>query len=133
METVVKEFVENWRAAVEGGDPSATRELLADEMTFSSPVLFKPSSNRAYIETVLGFVEQTLENFEYIEEYEQAGGAALVFRASVGDLTVEGVDFFKINDEGKTTDLKVMIRPLNGAMALAQIMKDHFAAMEPTQ
>ena len=129
MEPAVEKFVEQWRDALKRGDPGGTLALLADEMTFYSPVLFKPSTDRAYIDTVLRFVEETLSDFEYIEIYSQPGGAAMVFRARVGEMTVEGIDLFKINGEGKATELKVMIRPLNAAMALAQIMKDHFSAM----
>lgn len=130
MDAVVESFIQKWRDSVEQDKPEATHALLAEEMTFYSPVIFKPSSDRAYIDTVLGFVGQTFDDFEYIDQYEQPGGAALVFRARVGEMSLEGVDFFKINGEGKATELKVMIRPLNAAMALAQIMKDRFAATE---
>ena len=51
----------------------------------------------------------------------------------VGDLSVEGVDFFKLNEQGKVTELKVMLRPLNAAMTLAETMKAHFAGMTASQ
>ena len=133
MEAVVEKFVANWRNAVEGGNPEKIFLLLSNEMTFYSPVLFKPSTDREYIDTVLKFVDQTLSDFEYTEIYQQPHGAAMMFRANVGDLTVEGTDFFKINEEGKVTELKVMLRPLNATMILGQAMKDHFASITASQ
>lgn len=129
METHVETFVSNWRAAIAGKDPDELQALLADEMTFYSPVLFKPATDRAYIEAVLSLVEETLEDFEYVDQYEQPGGVAMLFKAKVGDLAVDGVDFFKIDSDGKARELKVMLRPLNATMLLAQTMKDKFAAM----
>ena len=133
MGTLVETFIANWRDAAEGKDPEKIFTLLSNEMTFYSPVLFKPSTDRVYIDAILRFVDETLSDFEYIEIYEQAQGAAMIFRAKVGDLTVEGVDFFKLDDEGKVTELKVMLRPLNATMILGQAMKDHFAAMTASQ
>jgi len=101
MGTLVETFIANWRDAAEGKDPEKIFTLLSNEMTFYSPVLFKPSTDRAYIDAILRFVDETLSDFEYIEIYEQPQGAAMIFRAKVGDLTVEGVDFFKLDDEGK--------------------------------
>lgn len=133
MDTLVENFIANWRDAVEGKNVEKIFPLLSNEMTFYSPVLFKPSTDRAYIDAVLRFVDETLSDFEYIDIYGQAQGAAMMFRAKVGDLTVEGVDFFKLDDEGKVTELKVMLRPLNATMILGQAMKDRFAAMTPSQ
>ncbi len=133
MGTLVEIFVANWRDAVEGKDAEKIFPLLSNEMTFYSPVLFKPSSDRAYIDAVLRFVDETLSDFEYIEIYEQPHGAAMIFRAKVGDLTVEGVDLFKLDEQGKVTELKVMLRPLNATMILGQAMKDHFAAVTASQ
>ncbi len=133
MGTLVETFIAKWRDAVEGGDAEKIYPLLSNEMTFYSPVLFKPSTDRAYIDAILRFVDETLSDFEYIESYQQPQGAAMMFRAKVGDLTVEGVDFFKLNEEGKVTELKVMLRPLNAVMTLAETMKAHFAGMTAPQ
>jgi len=122
-----------WSKAVTAGDTEGIRSLLSDEMTFYSPVLFKPSTDRAYINQVLSFVDSSLSDFEYVDHYEQPGGLAMLFRAKVGDLAVDGVDFFKLTEDGKVRELKVMLRPLNATMLLAQTMKDHFTAMSASE
>ncbi len=126
----VQQFIKDWRSAVDADDHGKITSMLADEISFYSPVIYKPSSERVYIEQVLKFVAESIENFHYIDEFEQPGGCALVFAGSVGDLRVEGIDLIKLNDEGLITELKVMLRPLNTVMLLAQSMKAHFAALQ---
>lgn len=128
MEANVKTFAESWQRAVEAGDYDATLELLSDEMTFYSPAIHTPMTERPYIDKLLGFVAESIDGFHYTDFYEQKGGVAMLFSGTVGDLTVEGVDFFKVNDDGKASELKVMIRPLNAAMMLAQSIKGKFDA-----
>lgn len=129
MAADVKTFLKEWRAAVDSGDHARIYGLLGDKITFSSPVVYKPSSDRVYIEHVLGFVAASLNDFRYVDEYEQPGGAALVFQGTVNGLNIEGIDLFKLDDAGKVRELKVMMRPLNAVMVLAETMKARFAAM----
>lgn len=126
MASVVQDFIKNWRTAVEEDDLETMLSLFGDPMTFYSPVLFKPSSERAYIDQIIGFIAEALTDFEYTDIYEQPGGAAMVFTARHRELGVEGIDLFKIDASGKASELKVMIRPLNTAMALAAHMKERF-------
>lgn len=130
MAADVGAFLEKWRAAVDADDHDKISALLADEMTFYSPVIFTPSSDRAYIDAILQFVAESISDFTYVEEYKQENGAALVFAGKVGELKVEGIDLFKLDDEGRVIELKVMLRPLNTVMLLAQNMKAKFAAMQ---
>lgn len=128
MGNEVTGFIKNWRAAAEQENLEKMLSLFADPMTFYSPVLFKPSSERAYIDQIIGFISETLRDFQYTDIYEQPGGAAMVFKAKFGELQAEGIDLFKIDESGKASELKVMIRPLNTAMALAAHMKERFSA-----
>ncbi|MCH7908437.1 MAG: nuclear transport factor 2 family protein [Candidatus Hydrogenedentes bacterium] len=130
MAADVRAFLDTWRAAVDADDQEKISALLSDEMTFYSPVIFKPSSDRVYIDHVLQFVADSISDFTYTEEYQQENGAALVFAGNVGELEVEGVDLFKLDDAGRVVELKVLLRPLNTVMILAQNMKAKFAAMQ---
>ena len=126
----VQQFLKEWRSAVDSDDHGRITSMLADEIAFYSPVIYKPASDRVYIEQVLKFVAESIENFHYTDEFEQPGGCALVFSGNVGDLGVEGIDLIKLNDAGLITELKVMLRPLNTVMVLAQSMKERFAALQ---
>jgi hypothetical protein len=51
-----------------------------------------------------------------------------VFAARVGEKTLEGWDYLKLDDDGLVTELTVMIRPLSGLIAVAQAMGERIAA-----
>ena len=129
MASMEETFIEQWRTAAESNDHAGVKALLADEVTLYSPAVFKPAADRAYVEHILEFVAESIEGFHYIETYTQPGGAAMIFRGTIQDKTIEGVDFFKLDASGRVTELKVMLRPLNAAGMLAQSIMQKFAAL----
>ncbi|MGW5329151.1 nuclear transport factor 2 family protein [Streptomyces sp. NPDC004014] len=121
-----------FREAVEAGDMDAVEALLADDVVFTSPVVFKPYSGRAITAAILRGVSQVFEDFRYERELAGADGRdhALVFRARVGDRELTGCDFIHLDDEGLIDGLTVMVRPLSGAQALAAAMGARFDSIE---
>ncbi|WP_416984855.1 nuclear transport factor 2 family protein [Streptomyces sp. T028] len=117
-----------FREAVEAGDLGAVEALLAEDVVFTSPVVFKPYPGKAITAAILRAVSQVFEDFRY--ERELAGGEgrdqALVFSARVGDKRLTGCDFIHLNEEGLIDELTVMVRPLSGAQALAAAMGARF-------
>ncbi len=114
-----------FRAAVEAEDLDAAVALFSDDVVFRSPVVFKPYHGRAAVAALLGAVSQVFEDFTYTREIGAPGGSdhALVFQARVGDRQVEGCDFLHTAEDGAIDELVVMVRPLSGALALAEAMK----------
>lgn len=104
--------------------------LLADDVVFSSPVVFKPYRDRDQIALILRTVAEVFEDFRYVREIgaEGARDHALVFRAQVGGRELEGCDFIHMDDDARIAELTVMIRPLTGAIALAEAMGPRLAA-----
>ena len=113
-----------FRAAVETQDFDAAIALFAEDATLDSPVAFKPFAGIEQVEFVLRAVSETFEDFRYTDEFvnEEEGTHALVFRARVGDKSVEGLDLIRHDDSGQITNLTVMVRPLSGLTALAEAM-----------
>lgn len=111
---------DEFRKAVEAKDLDAMREALADDVVFHSPITFKPYEGRESVSMLLGVVFRTFEDFRYTDELDGDDVKALVFKARVGDKEVEGLDLLRIDGEGKIADFTVMVRPLSGAMALAE-------------
>jgi hypothetical protein len=113
-----------FRAAVEARDIDAIPALLADDVTFLSPVVFRPYHGRDVVAHILRAVARVFEDVRY--ERELAGGDgrdhALVFRARVGDREIEGCDLLRMDDDGRIAELCVMVRPLSAAHALAEAM-----------
>ncbi|MFJ4713790.1 nuclear transport factor 2 family protein [Streptomyces sp. NPDC088785] len=120
--------MEAFRRAVEADDHAAIEALLADDVVFTSPVVFKPYPGRAITAAILRAVTRVFEDFHYVREISDAGGRdhALVFAARVGDRELSGCDFLHVNDEGLIDEFTVMVRPLSGANALQAAMAAQF-------
>jgi hypothetical protein len=121
-----------FRAAVEARDFEGAVALLADDVVFRSPVVFRPYEGREVVGALLLAVSRVFEDFRYEREIgaEGARDHALVFKARVGDREIEGCDFLHTNEDGLIDDFTVMVRPLSGALALAETMKSQLEAAQ---
>ncbi|MGX5207657.1 nuclear transport factor 2 family protein [Streptomyces violaceus] len=117
-----------FREAVEALDLDAAEALLAPDVVFTSPVVFKPYAGKAITAAILRAVSGVFEDFRYVREINDADGRdhALVFTARVGDREISGCDFIHVDDNGLIDELTVMVRPLSGAQALAAAMGAQF-------
>jgi hypothetical protein len=114
-----------FRAAIEAQDVEGALALLAEDVVFRSPVVFKPYHGREAVAPLLLAVSRVFEDFRYECEIgaPDARDHALVFSARIGDRTLDGCDFLHTNEHGLIDDLCVMVRPLSGTLALAEAMK----------
>jgi hypothetical protein len=112
----------NFREAIESKNIEAAMELLAEDVVFRSPAVFKPYEGKEAVSFLLGTVAQVFEDFRYTAEVNDGDRTVLVFEARVGDRSVEGADFLRTNADGKIQEFVVMVRPLSGLTALAQAM-----------
>jgi hypothetical protein len=114
---------DRFRAAAEAKDFSAIDELFAEDVTFKSPVVFKPYEGRDAVAMLLGAVVQVFEDFRYTDQTETGDAAALAFSARVGDRDLDGIDFLRFDTDGRIRELSVYVRPMSGVNALAEAMK----------
>ena len=119
-----------FRAAIEALDIERAVGLLAEDVVFRSPIVFKPYQGREEVATLLQAVARVFEDFRYTREIgaPDAPDHALVFEARVGSRQIEGCDFLHTNGDGLIDELFVMVRPLSGALALAEAMQAQLAA-----
>ncbi len=120
-----------FRAAAEAKDFVAAEDLFAEDVTFRSPVVYKPYEGRDQIKLLLGAVVQVFEDFRYLEQVETGDAAVLMFEARVGDKQLQGVDILKFNDDGRIAEMTVMVRPMSGMHALAEAMQKMLEAAGP--
>jgi hypothetical protein len=119
-----------FRAAVEARDVDAAIGLLAHDVVFHSPVVFKPYEGRDAVAALLRAIFVVGEDFRYVREIGADGDSdhALMFAMRVGDREVEGVDLITSDPGGRITDFTVMIRPMSGLLATAEAMKAQLEA-----
>jgi hypothetical protein len=118
---------DRFRAAAESKDFSAIDQLFTEDVTFRSPVVFKPYEGREAVAMILGAVVQVFEDFRYTDQVETGDAAALAFSARIGDRELDGIDFLHFNDEGSVDRLAVYVRPMSGVTALAEAMQRKLA------
>ncbi|MEV4259787.1 nuclear transport factor 2 family protein [Spirillospora sp. NPDC049652] len=121
-----------FRKAAEEHDMAAMEALLADDVVFTSPVVFKPYSGKPITMAILRGVLRVFEDFRYVREISDPDGRdhAFVFEATVGGRQVHGCDFVHVREDGLVDELTVMVRPLSGANALAEAMGAQFERIE---
>ena len=119
-----------FRSAVERRDLEAAVELLADDVVFRSPAVFKPYQGRETVATILGTVLGVFEDFRYTDELAGEDVAALIFRTHVGAREVEGLDLIRTGPDGRIADFTVMVRPLTAVVALGEAVGPQLAAAE---
>jgi len=115
-----------FREAVEREDLDAAVALLAEDVVFRSPAVFKPYEGRETVTTILRTVFGVFEDFRYTDELAGEGVHALIFEARVGDRSLQGLDLIRGSDS--IAEFTVMIRPASGLMALAERMGPALAA-----
>jgi hypothetical protein len=120
-----------FRTAVERRDIDAMAAALHSDVVFHSPAVFTPYEGREATIGLLRHVLEVFEDFRYLDELSGDETHGLVFTARVGDRTVEGWDYLKLDADGLIIELTVMVRPLSGLIALAQAMGERLAADAP--
>ncbi|OJU86273.1 MAG: hypothetical protein BGO11_02540 [Solirubrobacterales bacterium 70-9] len=102
---------------------------MADGVVFRSPVVFKPYVGRDAVGEIMTAVFRVFDDWRCVRELGTSDGRdhALVFEGRIGDRQVEGCDFVHLDESGSIDEFYVMLRPLSGALALAEAMKAQLA------
>ena len=137
--------VEKWYEVMKSNDMDKLDDLLAEDVVFYSPVVYTPQNGKditkMYLMAAGGvFGEGTKDamsdsnksqsKFKYIKEIIGEKSALLEFESEMDGIYVNGVDVISWNDEGKITEFKVIIRPLQAVNMLHQKMQAMLESMK---
>jgi hypothetical protein len=122
-----------WHRIVRTHELSGLSQLLAEDVVFHSPVVHAPQRGPKltawYLSAALDvFVNET---FRYVREVVGESDAALEFETVIDGVSVNGVDLIKWNEEGRITEFKVMIRPLQAINTVHQRMAATLQPLRP--
>lgn len=118
--------LERWHEVVRTRNPALLNQVLAEDATFHSPILFKPQQGRDLVSLYLIGAMQVIANpsFRYVRQLSEGNDAVLEFESEVDGIHVNGVDMITWDDRGMITDFKVMIRPLKAINVVQQRMSE---------
>ena len=122
--------LEKWHKFIASKDAAILSELLADEAVFRSPVAWKPKEGKAATMLYLTSAAEVLQNFQYHRIFESEDSLGLEFSATVGELTLKGIDLIRFDPSGKIIDFEVMVRPASGLQALGAEMGKQLARFQ---
>lgn len=125
---------DRFRSAVEAGNVAESPELFHEEAVFRSPVVYRPYPGREALLQVLGAAERVLGaggSFRYVNQLEDADArvAILEFATEVNGREVEGIDKLSFDEDGRITELKVMLRPASAMQAVGAQMGEELSRL----
>jgi hypothetical protein len=115
--------IERWHTVLRG--ELAFEDVLHEDCTFWSPVLFRPMEGRDLTALYLRAAYQVFpgdgsddpdptddsSGFRYTKHILDGNHAVLEFETTMDGVSVNGVDIITCDDDGLITEFKVMIRP----------------------
>ncbi len=107
------------RTAIERNDIDAVAALLASDVEFRSPAVYKPYVGKETVLGLLRIVSAIFEDFRYTDEWRDGRTTILQFETRVGERELQGVDILEEGEDGLVERFTVMIRPLSGLQTLA--------------
>ena len=118
--------IETWLNFLKNPDSGTLDSILADEVEFHSPVVYKAQSGKNITSLYLQAAISVLGNdtFRYVRKIIGENDAVLEFIVTVDELEINGVDLIRWGADGKITDFKVMIRPLKAVNKIHQLMAE---------
>jgi hypothetical protein len=117
-----------WHEFVETPNLEILHEILADEVKFHSPFVWKPKLGKEITIRVLIAATKTFQDFRYVREVTDGNHWALEFEARIGEFSLRGIDLIEVNEAGKIIDFEVMIRPANALQKLGAEMNRRLIA-----
>lgn len=118
------DVIAQWHSIVKTRNVAALDTLLAEDVTFHSPVVHTPQKGRAITKMYLTAALTVFANdtFHYVREVAGAEFCVLEFVTNISGTIVNGVDMIAWNQAGEISDFKVMVRPLRAIQLIHQLM-----------
>ena len=144
---LIDHVIEKWHAHLRGRLPGGLDELLADDVVFYSPIVYKPQEGKAITKLYLEAAGQTLPGdastsssrdddssgrFRYTKTVTSGDTAVLEFETTVDGKYVNGVDIMRCNADGRIVEFRVMIRPLQAVNLVHAQMKATLERLKPS-
>ena len=119
-----RELIHKWHEVMKNSELELLDEIIADDATFSSPVVFKPMPGKEITMMYLSAAGQSfnMEKFQYTKEIHDGMNSVLEFETYIDEISVNGVDIIEWNEDGKIANFKVMIRPFKAVQKVQQKM-----------
>jgi len=129
-DTYENKTIISWHQFVSSKDPSILQQLLAENVSFHSPVVHTPQQGKKLTAMYLMAATSIFnQSFRYVREIVDQHNACLEFMVDIDGIEINGVDIISWNEAGEITEFKVLIRPLKAINLIHQKMAEKLQAM----
>ena len=115
-----QDFIDKWHRIFEENDPKLMLPLIHEDIEFYSPAVFQPKRGKQIVFATLKLVFDIFKDYRVTDTWVKGHEVLFEFETRVGKYTLQGLDRFRLDDEGKIVQMKVWIRPLTGLKELAR-------------
>ena len=139
---MIEEHIKQWHDFTHGNFHGGLDTLLADDIIFYSHVVFTPKESKELAKLYLMAAGNTFggddakkngdiedSSFRYTKEVLSGNQAILEFETKIEGKYVNGVDIISFNEDGKISEFKVMIRPLQAVNIIHMQMQKMLAEL----
>lgn len=114
----------SWHQIVAARDAKGLAALLANDVVFYSPVVYRAQVGKPITTLYLTAALHVFGNdsFQYVREVVGERDAVLEFLVELEGVSVNGVDMIKWDATGQIVEFKVMLRPLQAVNLIQQKM-----------
>jgi len=127
---------DRFRAAARDRDPARAAREFADDIRLNNPMSAEPLAGRDAVAAALAGLDEVFDDFEHVQVLTDpdpgdaiAETQAVVFRARIGDHTVEGIDLLEVDHHDRIATFTVFARPLSALQARPEVRNGLGAAV----
>ena len=90
---------------------------MSEDVTLHTPLAAEPVRGKAAIRTVVGPLLAAVERFDFQEIMQGPRHVASFFKVWIGSTELDGMDYWRLDEAGLITEMRVLWRPLPAILA----------------
>ncbi len=105
-------------AAMQRKDLDAMLIHMSDDVRLVTPLVAEPFQGKASIRPVVEALLAVVDSFEFLELMEGPQHVSEFFKVTIGSLALDGMDYWRLDEEGLIQEMTVLWRPLPAIVAV---------------
>lgn len=104
--------------AMQQGDREAMLSHMSDDIVLKTPLAAEPFRGKDAIRPVVTALLSVVDQFDFREVLQGPEHVSAFFGITVGSEQLDGVDYWKLDADGRIKEMTVLWRPLPAALAV---------------
>ncbi len=105
-------------AALQRKDLDAMLTHMNDDVRLLTPLVSEPFQGKTAIRPVVEALLAVVDSFEFLELMEGPQHVSEFFRVTAGPLVLDGMDYWRLDEDGLILEMTVLWRPLPAIIAV---------------